>query len=216
MPRTVAIALFALLPVVGLTSCRQVAELMFEKRISPAVVAAAQSPTSWYSYLPERAPGFCLCTERALTWREPGMELGYWRGLHPSAPHRVLMEARGDTFILHRHYVWDGMSVGETLPRDLYPTLRHDALYHALKEGAEFSRAEADRAFLRDLRREGVPAAGLGYVLVRCFGGFYLRRDEQPTLLLQKTSPALPAAPLEEKTARERRAENPLPREIRG
>ncbi len=199
-----------------LVSCRQMADVMFEKKISPAVVAEAQKPNSWFSYMPERAPGFCLCTERALTWREPGMNLGYWRGLHPQSPHRVLMEARGDTFILHRHYVWDGMTVGETLPRDLYSTLRHDALYHALKEGAGFPRAEADRAFLRDMRREGVPAAGFGYMLVRCFGGLYLNRDVEPTLLVQETTPDTPAATPEPPTLRERRAVNPLPPEIRG
>ncbi len=198
------------------SSCRSVADAVFEKKIAPAVVQGAARPESWYSYLPEQAPGFCLCTERSLVWRDPDMNLGYWRGLHPQSPCRVIMEARGDTFILHRHYVWDGMTVGETLPRDLYPTLRHDALYHALKAGASFPRAEADRAFLRDLRRQKVPAAGLGYALVRCFGGLYLNREEEPTLLVQKTSSQLPAAPLPAPTARELRAENPLPPEIRG
>ncbi len=199
-----------------LVSCKQTAQVMFEKTISPAVVEGAKKPTSWYSYIPERAPGFCLCTERALTWREPGMNLGYWRGLHPTAPHRVMMEARGDTFILHRHYVWDGMTVGDTLPRDLYSSLRHDALYHALKEGADFPRAEADQAFLRDMRRERVPAAGLGYALIRCFGGLYVNREGKPTMLVQETSPETPAAPLETPTRREQMAENPLPPELRG
>ncbi len=206
-------AVFALLSLVG---CRQVAGALVEKSISPAVIAEAQKPTSWYSYLPGRAPGFCLQTERALIWREPGMALGYWRGLHPSSPHRVLMEARGDTFILHRHYVWDGMTVGETQLRDLLPSLRHDALYHALKEGARFSRAEADRAFLRDLRRAGVGDAGLQYGLIRCFGGLYLSQDAEPTLLLRSTSPATLPAPLEKVTPRERQAQNPIPEALRG
>ncbi len=166
----------ALLLVGGLAGC---------KSISPAVVAGAQEPASWYSYLPERAPGFCLCTERSFVWHEPGMNLGHWRGLHPAAPHRLLMEARGDTFILHRHYVWDGMTVGETQLRDLLPSLRHDALYHALKEGANFPRAEADRAFLRDMRRSGVRAAGLKYRLIRLFGGFFLTRDAEPTMIVR-------------------------------
>ncbi len=199
----------------SLVSCSQMVGQVVEKSISPAVIAGAQRPDSWYSYLPARAPYFCLRTERALIWREPGMQLGYWRGLHPQAPHRVLMEARGDTFILHRHYLWDGMTVGETLPRDLCATLRHDALYHALKEGAVFSRAEADRAFLRDMRRAGVEGAGLEYCLIRCFGGFYLGRDAEPTLLVREVSPEEPPAPLELPTPRERRAVNPLPEELR-
>ncbi len=144
------------------------------------------------------------------------MKLGSWRGLHPQAPHRVLMEARGDTFVLHRHYVWDGMSVGETLPRDLCATLRHDALYHALKEGATFPRAEADRAFLRDMRRAGVGSAGLQYALIRCFGGFYMNPGKEPTLLVQQLPPETPFAPLEAPTPRERRAVNPLPEAVRG
>ncbi len=168
--------MFALLLTGGLAGC---------KSISPAVVAGAQEPTSWYSYMPERAPDFCLCSERSFVWHEPGMQLGHWRGLHPAAPHRVLMEARGDTFILHSHYVWDGMTVGETQPCDLLPTLRHDALYHALKEGASFSRAEADRAFLRDMRRSGVSGAWLKYRLTRLFGGFFLTRDAERTMLLR-------------------------------
>ncbi len=194
-----------------LAGCSQFTAAVVEKSMSPEVIVHAQQPTSWYSYLPERAPGFCLCTERALIWREPGMNLGHWRGLHPAPPHRVLMEARGDTFILHRHYVWDGMSVGETLPRDLAPSLRHDALYHALKEGAQFSRAEADRAFLRDMRREGVSGAGLDYALIRCFGGLYLKRGDEPTMLVQELSADEPIAPLETPTARELQTENPLP-----
>ncbi len=184
-----------LLPLL-LVSCRQVADVVFEKKISPAVVEGAKKPASWYSYMPERAPYFCLCTEKEIIWREPGMNLGYWQGLHPQAPHRVLMEAQGDTFKVHRHYVWDGMTVGETLPRDLYATLRHDALYHALKEGATFSRAEADRAFLRDMRREGVPGAGMKYRLTRWFGGFYLKPDAAPTMLLRPLpAPLVPVSP---------------------
>ncbi len=182
-----------LLLALGLSSCSQLVGAVVPKSISPAVRAGAQQPESWYSYLPERAPGFCLCTERSFIWYVPGMQLGHWRGLHPQPPHRVLMEARGDTFILHRHYVWDGMSVGETRPRDLAPTLLHDALYHALKEGADFPRSEADRAFLREMRRTGVGTAGLRYHLTRCFGGFFLGREDEPTMLVEKMQP--PAAP---------------------
>ncbi len=177
------VCLFILLP-----GCRQVVDAVLGKSIAPAVVAGAQQPGAWYSYHAARAPYFCLCTERELRWQEPGMQLGHWRGLHPQAPHRVLMEARGDTLIVHRHYMWDGMTVGETQPRDLLPTLRHDALYHALKEGANFSRAEADRALLRDMRRAGVPAAWWKYRLTRCFGGLYLDPDAEPTMLVRPLS----------------------------
>ncbi len=183
MPR--ALHLLTLL----LTGCLA-SSCVAQKSIAPEVVAAAQVPGNWYSYMPERAPGFCLCTERAFTWSEPGMQLGCWRGLHPDPPHRVLMEARGDTLTVYRHYLWDGMTVGKTQPRDLLPTLRHDALYHALKEGASFPRAEADRAFLRDMRRAGMPCPGLTYALIRTFGGFFLDREAVPTMLVEELVPA--------------------------
>ncbi len=205
----------ALLLTCSLVSCRHTVGVMQDKMIAPEVIDGAQEPTSWYSYLPERAPGYCLRTERAFIWQEPDMELGYWRGLHPNPPHRVLMEARGDMFILHRHYLWDGMTVGVTLEEDLLPSLRHDALYHALKEGAPFSRREADRAFLRDMRRAGVACAGLGYGLVRCFGSLFIAPAHGKTMLVQEISPTEPAAPLEEPTERELRAVNPLPAEVR-
>ncbi len=208
--------LLALLLTCCLVSCRQVAEVVVPKSISAEVVAGAQQPTSWYSYMPERAPGFCLCTQRAIIWHEPGMQLGYWRGLHPAPPFRVLMEARGDTFILHRHYVWDGMTVGVTLPRDLLPTLRHDALYHALKEGARFPRVEADRAFLRDMRRAGVSGAWVDYCLIRCFGSLYLVPAPMRTMLVLQTSPDVPPAPLEEPVLWERQVPASLLPEKRG
>ncbi len=185
-----------------------------EKSIAPEVIAAAEKPDSWFSYLPEDAPGFCLRTERALIWCEPGMKLGSWRAVHPRPPHRVLMEARGDTFVLHRSYFWDGMTVGTTRLRDLCATVRHDALYDALKEGARFPRAEADRALLRDMRRAGVHTAGLDYCITRIFGGFFLARDEEPTMLVMAVDPDEPFAPLEKPTARERAARDPLPADI--
>ncbi len=191
--------------------CRQVATAWVGKSITAEVVEAAAEPDSWFSYLPEYAPGFCLKTERALVWREPGMNLGSWRGRHPAPPHRVVMEARGDTFVLHRSYVWDGMSLGETHLRDLAPTLRHDALYHALKEGAAFARSEADRALRRDMRRAGVPLPALDYVVVRAFGGLFMKPEAEKTLLVEPMPPDAPFSPLEAPTRRERAAKNPLP-----
>lgn len=180
-PSVACLVLLALMT----ASCRQVAEVVAPKSINPAVVQQAALPGCWYSYMPERAPGFCLCTNTALVWHDLEMDIGYWSGLHPRAPHRVLMEAKGSTFILHKRYIWDGCSVGETLPRDLMPSLRHDALYHALKEGATFSRRQADLAFLRDQRRAGVGGAWFNYLCLRLFGGVFNRPGEEKTLLVQ-------------------------------
>ncbi len=177
-----ALVLSALL----LLGCRQVVEIAAPKRITPEVVQFAQSPQAWYTYLPERAPGFCLQTKSALIWQDDALDLGHWQGLHPEPPHRLLMEARGHTFILYRHYIWDGASVGDTHLRDLLPSLRHDALYHALKEGAPISRRQIDLAFLRDQRSAQAPAARFHFLCLRLFGGLYNRPAPQKTMIIKK------------------------------
>lgn len=105
-----------------------------------------------------------------------------------------MMEARGDTFILHRRYIWDGMTWGCTSSRDLMPTLLHDALYHALQNGAPVSRWEIDRLFLRMRRQSGKTWAYGEYLSIRIAGGLYNAAGEKGTLLienLQKTPAVL-------------------------
>lgn len=179
--------LFIGLSAVLFGGCRQLVNDVLPKSIAPEVVQQARKPGSWYSHLPERDPHFCLRTETSLKWHDPKLKLGYWKGLHPESPHRVLMEAKGDTLIVHRHYVWDGCTVGETKMRDLLATLRHDALYHALKEGADFSRRQVDLAFWRDQERADVGFAWLNYLCVRLFGGFYNRSQGEKTMLIEPT-----------------------------
>lgn len=174
--------------------CRQVVHVINMKQISPEVRAAAAQPGCWYAYLPERSPGFCLITRHAVVWRDLEMNLGNWRAIHPQPPHRVMMEARGDTFILHRRYIWDGMTWGCTSSRDLMPTLLHDALYHALQNGAPVSRWEIDRLFLRMRRQSGKTWAYGEYLSIRIAGGLYNAAGEKGTLLienLQKTPAVL-------------------------
>jgi|GEM_PF-1910405 len=178
--------LLGVLPLL-LGACRQLVNDVLPKSIAPEVVQQAAKPGSWYSHLPEHDPHFCLRTETSLKWKDPQLQLGYWKGLHPESPHRVLMEARGDTLIVHRYYVWDGCTVGETKMRDLLATLRHDALYHALKEGADFSRRQVDLAFLRDQEQADVSFAWLNYLCIRLFGGFYNRSQGEKTMLIYPT-----------------------------
>lgn len=170
-----------------LPSCRQIVDDVLPKSMAAEVSSGAAEPESWYGYLPEREPGFCLYTRNRVIWRDPRLQLGYWRGLHPYAPHRVLMEAYGDILIVNRNYVWDGCTVGDTKMRDLLPTLRHDALYHALKEGAKFSRRAVDRAFLRDQRAAGNPCAGLHYCCIRLFGHYYNADKQEVTMFVVPT-----------------------------
>ncbi len=167
------------------------------KSIHPEVVQRGREAGSWYTYLPARAPGFCLRTRHAFIWEDASLDLGHWRGLHPRAPPRVLMEARGHTFILHRRYVWDGRTVGCTRLRDLLPTLRHDALYHGLKEGAPLSRRQIDRAFRRDERAARVRGTWFHYWCIRLFGGLFNRREGEATMLVQPVHPSEERAPLE-------------------
>lgn len=165
--------LIMLLTFLALPGCRQVVEAVNMKQLAPEVVAGGQAPDGWYEYMPGYAPYFCLKTRRTITFDDPRMKLGYWRVLHPEPPHRVLMEARGSRLILHRSFVWDGMSFGKTVPHELIPSLLHDALYYARQGGAPVSRREVDRAFLRACRQYQTPGPYASYLCVRVFGGFF-------------------------------------------
>ncbi len=186
-----------LLSLVPLSGCAGLVDVVLHKRMAPEVQQQAQQESCWYSYLPHRSPGFCLRTRRAIIWKDKNINLGYWRGLHPQAPHRVLIEARGHTLILHRRYVWDGNSVGTTTPADLMPSLRHDVLYHALKEGAPLNRWEIDRAYRADCQRYGAALHPARYTILRMFGGLFNDMGEHNTLIIQPTTPQTPLAPLE-------------------
>lgn len=186
-----------LLCTVLLSGCSGLLDVAMHKRISPEVQQGGLQEQSWYTYLPHHSPGFCLRTRRAIVWKDKNLYLGYWRGVHPQPPHRVLVEARGHTLILHRRYVWDGNSVGATKPADLMPSLRHDILYHALKEGAPLSRRAIDRAYRADCKRNGISPTRLRYAGLRLFGGIFNRLGQHGTLIIQLTSPQTPPAPLE-------------------
>lgn len=168
-----------------LSSCYQMLSAVNQKEIAPEVTAAAQQKDCWYGYLPQRAPYFCLITKEKLVWKDAQMHLGHWRAFTPDSPHRLLMEAHGDTFTLYRHYVWDGMTWGRTETRDLFPSLLHDALYHALQDNAPFPRREADRAFLRARRASHVRTAYGEYLLIRWFGGLFNGAHEEKTILVE-------------------------------
>ena len=172
-----------------LISCRQVTQVVSMKQISPEVVAAAKAPGSWYAYIPSMAPGFCLITRHAVVWHDEEMNLGWWHALHAEPPHRVMMEARGDMFILHRRYVWDGMTWGKTEEHDLFPTLLHDALYHALQNGAPVSRRQIDRLFLRLRRASGASCPYIEYLGIRLAGGLYNASGEEGGLIIRPLAP---------------------------
>ena len=185
---------FALL---ALASCRQMVNAVNMKQLAPELVEYAREPGAGYEYMPEYAPHFCLKTRYHIVYSDPEMQLGYWRLRHPLPPHRVMMEARGDSLILHRSFVWDGVSFGRTEPRELMPSLLHDALYYALQGDAPFTRREADLAFLRACRRYNCSGKYASYLSVRTLGGFFGKPEGTIAPIVEVTSPATPPAPLE-------------------
>ena len=177
-----------------LASCRQMVDAVNIKQIAPEVASVGLQQESWYEYLPQSAPGFCLKTRYSLSWHAPEMQLGYWLLRHPEPPNRVIMEARGDTLLLHRGFVWDGVSFGKTLSRELVPSLLHDALYYARQGGAPVSRREADLLYWRVAGQYGCASRYSDYLGVRTFGGFFgLPPGGTPPLLELKKAEDAPA-----------------------
>ena len=178
-------------------SCRQMVEVVNVKQLAPQVVECGKQPGNWYEYMPAYAPYFCLKTRYAIVYHDAEMQLGYWRALHPEPPHRVLLEGRGNALIIHRSFVWDGMSFGRTEPAELVPSLLHDALYFARQGNAPFSRREADLVFLRACRRYGCSGKYTAYVGVRALGGFFGKPEGVLPPRVVPSNPDEPPAALE-------------------
>lgn len=171
----------------SLCSCKQVVKQIMPKSIDNDVISYGQGEGNWYSIIPEQYPHFCLKTERALIWSFKDLDFGWWMGLHPDAPHRVMMVARGNSFYLAHHYIWDGVSIGNSSMKKLKASLLHDALYHALKEGADFQRINADIAYARLMRANKSRRAGIDYLALRLTGGIFNTPDSEKTLLIIPT-----------------------------
>lgn len=189
-------ACFLIVPLLIPASCRQVVDVVNVKQLAPEVVSYGKQAGAWYEYMPQYAPYFCLKTRCSLEWHDPEMQLGYWLLRHPESPHRVIMEARGDTLLLHRGFVWDGVSFGNTLPRELVPSLLHDALYYARQGDAPISRREADLVYLRAARKYGCGSKYTDYLGVRTFGGFFGKPEGVLPPVLERTTPETPPAAL--------------------
>lgn len=192
--RTVLFLGVLLAPLIA-SGCKSIAPAVSAEAADSAVVREAPplypAPGSrgWYRFLPDKAPGACLQTTRPLHWRFPGLDFGSWSARKPDSGDRV-MAAEGDCFTLEGGYVWDGATLGTTTPRNLAPTLVHDALYHALMHRAPFERRTADRAFLALLRAWHCPHPCFAYRAVRLGGGLFNSPDNPPTLVVTpKTCP---------------------------
>ena len=75
------------------------------------------------------------------------------------------------------------------------PSLRHDALYHALKEGAPLDRAEIDAAYKADCEKYGAELDALTYGAIRMFGGSFNDAGAHGTLIVKKMEPKKPVKP---------------------
>lgn len=191
------VCLFCLAVALVVPSCRQMVEVVNVKQMAPQVEEYGRKPGSWYEYMPEYAPYFCLQTRYAVVYHDAEMQLGYWRILHPEPPHRVLVEGRGNTLIIHRNFVWDGISFGKTVPAELLPSLLHDSLYFARRGKAPFSRREADKAFLRACKAYKCKGAYTAYISVRALGGFFGAPSSVQPPLIELTTPETAPAPLD-------------------
>lgn len=156
------------------------------KTLSPQIAEDAAKEDCWYRYDAAKAPGFCLTTKRDIVWVDDKVNVGYWKGYSPSRPDHLVMEGRGNTFIVYAGYEWDGNTVGHTDPQHLMPSLRHDALYHALKEGVPLDRAEIDFAYKADCEKYGAELDALTYGAIRMFGGSFNDAGEHGTLIVKK------------------------------
>lgn len=165
------------------------------KTLSPQIAEDAAKADCWYLYDATKAPGFCLTTKRDIVWEDETVNVGYWKGYSPSQPNRLVMEGKGNTFIVYAGYEWDGNTIGHTDPQHLMPSLRHDALYHALKEGAPLDRAEIDAAYKADCEKYGAELDALTYGAIRMFGGSFNDAGAHGTLIVKKMEPKKPVKP---------------------
>lgn len=111
-------------------------------------------------------------------------ELGYWTAFDIKDK-KLRMTAQGKTFTIAPGYVWDGATEGPTTAKLLTPTLFHDAMLHAIMNGAPIGRDQADGAFYQLMKAEKFVMARPYYEAVRNFGDSYIPRQNPPTLIIR-------------------------------
>lgn len=111
-------------------------------------------------------------------------ELGYWAA-YGNPNKKLYMTARGKNFTIEPGYVWDGATEGPTTAKLLTPTLFHDAMLHALMNGAPINQEQADGAFYQLLKAEDFYLADTYHFAVSKFGDQFLTRQNPPTLIIK-------------------------------
>lgn len=166
--------------------------MVLGKEIDERVIRDAARKGSWYEFLPEQYPGFCLRTTCIMICSSPQMNIGYWSSYDSDEPHKIMMEARGHILVIYPGYVWDGKTIGTTTPADLQSTLIHDALYHALASGADFPRSEADKVYRRCRNQQNLPHADFEYRIIRLFGWWSSRPHGKRSMVVKMLTPESP------------------------
>lgn len=113
-------------------------------------------------------------------------ELGYWSAVGANDK-KLYMKAAGKNFSIEPGYVWDGATEGPTTNKLLTPTLFHDAMLHAMMNGAPITRDQADGALLQLMRQENFFWSKPYYKIVRNFGANYSQPQFPRTLKIINT-----------------------------
>lgn len=112
-------------------------------------------------------------------------QLGHWSA-YGISDKKLYMTASGTKFTIQPGYVWDGATEGPTTNKLLTPTLFHDAMLHAMMNGAPISKDQADGALLQLMKKEAFFWSGTYYRLVRNFGNNYVKGQTSKTLAIKQ------------------------------
>ncbi len=113
-------------------------------------------------------------------------QIGHWKA-YGAQDRKLYMTASGRSFRIEGGYVWDGATEGPTTARLLTPTLFHDAMLHAMMNGAPISQDQADGAFYQLMKKGNFFWSRLYYSAVRNFGTGYSQPQEPRTLRIVST-----------------------------
>jgi hypothetical protein len=114
-------------------------------------------------------------------------ELGYWDA-YGAKSKQLYMRAQGKTFTVFPGYVWMGSTQGPTTEKLLTPSLFHDAMLHAMQNGAPLTQAQADGAFYQLMKAENFVLAGTYFATARNFGSSYNGPQNQQALTIKRRS----------------------------
>lgn len=153
---------------------------------SCSIPAAPVASENWYEgVLYENEPFYV--TKTAMSWEStrPNADFGHWTAVSTYDP-SGWMKAEGRRFTIGPGYGWDGVTWGPSTPRMISPSLFHDAMLHAMMNGAPISRKQIDQAFYDIMRARHASCRHLYYPFVRLFGWCFTFPQHPRTLKINK------------------------------